>query len=56
MQKILFQGFLFSHGFASLLNSGIGTSVRMLDSEEAIIQFFKQASEVAWSGLKSAIA
>jgi len=55
LQKLLFHGFLFSHGFASLLNSGIGSRVRMLDSEEAITQFFKQASEIAWAGLKSAI-
>lgn len=55
LQQLLFQGFLFSHGFASLLNSGMGSSVRMLDSEEAIIQFFKQASAIAWTGLQSAI-
>lgn len=56
LQKILLHGFLFSHGFASLLNSGMGSSIRMLDSEEAIIRFFKQASEIAWAGLKSAIS
>ncbi len=52
-QKILFHGFLFSHGFASLLNSGISTDVRSLSSEEAIIELFKQASEFAWKGLRS---
>jgi len=54
-QKILFHGFLFSHGFASLLNSGMSTDVRSLGSEDAIIELFKEASEFAWKGLKSII-
>jgi len=52
-EKILFHGFLFSHGFASLLNSGISSNVRSLDSKEAIIELFKEASEFSWKGLKS---
>ena len=55
MQKILFHGFLFSHGFASLLNSAMGSIVRMLDSEEAISSFFKQASAITWTGLSSIV-
>jgi len=54
-RKLMFHGFLFSHGFASLLNSGIGSAVRMLDTEKSITAFFKEASEVSWKGLKSAI-
>lgn len=54
-EKILFHGFLFSHGFASLLNSGMSTGVRALSSESAIIELFKEASEFAWKGLQSAI-
>ncbi|MBC2716226.1 MAG: WHG domain-containing protein [Desulfobacteraceae bacterium] len=54
-EKILFHGFLFSHGFASLLNSGISTNVRSLNSEQAIIELFKEAYEFSWKGLKSAI-
>ncbi len=54
-EKILFHGFLFSHGFASLLNSGMSTDVRSLGSEDAIIELFKEASEFAWKGLKSVI-
>jgi len=54
-EKILFHGFLFSHGFASLLNSGMSTDVRSSGSEEAIIELFKEASEFAWKGLKSLI-
>jgi hypothetical protein len=54
-RKLMFHGFLFSHGFASLLNSGIGSTVRMLNSEKAITAFFKEASEISWKGLKSAI-
>jgi hypothetical protein len=55
LQKILFHGFLFSHGFASLLNSAMGSIVRMLDSEEAITNFFKQASAITWTGLSSIV-
>jgi AcrR family transcriptional regulator len=54
-EKILFHGFLFSHGFASLLNSGMSSDVRSLGSEQAIIELFKEASEFAWKGLKSVI-
>ncbi|MEZ4552065.1 MAG: hypothetical protein R2874_16800 [Desulfobacterales bacterium] len=50
-QKILFHGFLFSHGFASLLNSGMSTDVRSLNSKTAIIELFKEASELSWKGL-----
>ena len=53
--KVLFHGFLFSHGFASLLNSGMSTEVRALGSENAIIELFKEASDFAWKGLKSAM-
>jgi len=52
-EKVLFHGFLFSHGFASLLNSGISTDIRSLGSEEAIVELFKEAAEFAWKGLKS---
>ncbi|MDA3897521.1 MAG: hypothetical protein PF482_15400 [Desulfobacteraceae bacterium] len=52
-EKILFHGFLFSHGFASLLNSGMSTDVRSLGSEAAIVELFKEAAEFAWKGLKS---
>jgi len=54
-EKILFHGFLFSHGFASLLNSGMSTEVRALGSEDGIIDLFREASEFAWKGLKSAM-
>ncbi|MCD6584170.1 MAG: hypothetical protein J7K96_00235 [Desulfobacteraceae bacterium] len=52
-EKILFHGFLFSHGFASLLNSGISSNIRSLDSEAAIVEVFKEASEFSWKGLRS---
>jgi len=52
-EKVLFHGFLFSHGFAGLLNSGISTDIRSLGSEEAIVELFKEAAEFAWKGLKS---
>jgi AcrR family transcriptional regulator len=54
-QRLLFYGWLFAQGFASLLNSGIGTYVKTLDSRDAIIAFFKEASAMFWNGLKSTI-
>ncbi len=54
-EKVLFHGFLFSHGFASLLNSGMSLNVRSLGSEKSIIELFKEASEFSWNGLKSVI-
>ncbi len=52
-QRLLFYGWLFAQGFASLLNSGIGTYVKTLDSSNAIIDFFKEASVLFWNGLRS---
>jgi len=52
-EKLLFRGFLFCHGFASLLNSSMGKYLRALDTEKAIIDFFKEASTIAWKGLNS---
>ncbi|PIP40254.1 MAG: hypothetical protein COX19_06100 [Desulfobacterales bacterium CG23_combo_of_CG06-09_8_20_14_all_51_8] len=54
-EKIMFHGFLFSHGFASLLNSGISTRLRTLNSEQAIIDLFKEASAFSWKGMKAAM-
>lgn len=54
-EKLLFRGFLFCHGFASLLNSSMGKYVRVLDTEKAIIDFFKESSTIAWQGLKSSL-
>jgi AcrR family transcriptional regulator len=52
-EKLLFRGFLFCHGFASLLNSSMGKNLRILDTEKAIVNFFKESSAIAWDGLKS---
>lgn len=54
-EKIMFHGFLFSHGFASLLNSGISTHFRSLNTEKAIIDLFKEASAFSWKGMKAAM-
>ncbi len=52
-EKLLFRGFLFCHGFASLINSSMGKFLRALDTEKAIIDFFRESSVIAWKGLKS---
>jgi hypothetical protein len=54
-EKLLFRGFLFCHGFASLLNSSMGKYVRSLDTEKAIIDFFKESSAIAWKGLNASV-
>jgi hypothetical protein len=54
-EKLLFRGFLFCHGFASLLNSSIGRQIHFLDTEKAIVDFFKESSTIAWKGLKSEV-
>lgn len=55
IEKIMFHGFLFSQGFASLLNSGISTRLQSLNSEKAIIELFKEASAFSWNGMKAAM-
>jgi hypothetical protein len=52
-EKLLFRGFLFCHGFASLLNSSMAKYLRLLDTEKAIINFFTESTAIAWDGLKS---
>jgi len=54
-EKILFRGFLFCHGFASLINSSMGKYLQFLDTEKAIVDFFKESSQIAWKGLTSGI-
>jgi AcrR family transcriptional regulator len=51
-EKLLFQGFLFCHGFASLINSSMGKNLQLLDTEKAITDFFKESSAIVWKGLK----
>jgi hypothetical protein len=54
-ERLLIRGFLFCHGFASLINSRMGKHIHLLDTEKAIIDFFKESSAIAWKGLKSGI-
>ncbi|NOY68012.1 MAG: TetR/AcrR family transcriptional regulator [Deltaproteobacteria bacterium] len=52
-RKVMFYGWLFAHGFASLLTSGIGNEARRLESESATIDMFKSANKIFFHGLKS---
>lgn len=54
-RKFMFLGWLFSHGFASLLSGGMESYIRSLDSEEAIRDVFMEASAIFWKGLKASI-
>jgi AcrR family transcriptional regulator len=54
-EKLLFRGFLFCHGFASLISGSMGKHFKFLDTEKAILDFFKESSELAWKGLQSEI-
>ena len=51
-QKILFYGWVFSHGFASLLTSGIGREVKRMTSEKAIMGFFEEVTGIFQAGLR----
>ena len=55
VRVIMFYGWLFTHGFASLLTSGIGNEVRKLESEAATIAFFNSATAIFYEGLKSLV-
>lgn len=55
VRVIMFYGWLFAHGFASLLTSGIGNEVRKLESEAATISFFNSATAIFYEGLKSLV-
>ncbi len=52
-RKFMFHGWLFSHGFASLLNSGMESYIRSLESDSAIREVFTEASAIFWKGLKA---
>lgn len=52
-RTVMFYGWLFTHGFASLLTSGVGNEVRRLESESATIAMFKSANKIFFHGLQS---
>lgn len=52
-RKALFYGWLFTHGFATLLTSGIGREVKRMDNEKAIIAFFNDVTGIFQAGLLS---
>jgi len=54
-RKVMFYGWLFVHGFATLLTSGIGNEVRRLENESDTIAMFKAANTIFYNGLKSII-
>lgn len=52
-ERFMLQGWLFSHGIASLVNTGTGSPLPQFDSEEAIKNFFIESNIIAWEGLKT---
>jgi hypothetical protein len=50
---ILIQGWIFANGIALLVNSPIKNAITILDSEESIIKFVKDATRIYWRGAES---
>ncbi|MGA9111576.1 MAG: TetR/AcrR family transcriptional regulator [Smithella sp.] len=51
--NVLIQGWIFANGLALLINSPIKNAITILDSEESIIKFVKDATRVYWRGVES---
>jgi hypothetical protein len=50
---VLIQGWIFANGIALLVNSPIKNAITILDSEESIIRFVKDATRIYWRGAES---
>ena len=50
---VLIQGWIFANGIALLVNSPIKNAITILDSEESIIKFVKDATRIYWRGAES---
>lgn len=54
-RKLLFQGWIFCHGLANLVNTSFSKQIQKLDNEKDLMNFFTEANETIWEGLKSFI-
>jgi hypothetical protein len=54
-EKILIQGWIYSHGFADLLLNSLSKTIQGLETEAQIIDSFLQANLIYWDGLKSIV-
>lgn len=54
-EKILIQGWIYSHGFADLLLNSMVRSMQRLETEMQIIDAFFDANQMFWDGLKTIV-
>ena len=50
---VLIQGWIFANGIALIVNSPIKNAITILDSEESIIKFVRDATRIYWRGAES---
>ncbi|HUN55278.1 MAG TPA: TetR/AcrR family transcriptional regulator [Smithella sp.] len=50
---VLIQGWIFANGIALVANSPVKNAITMLDSEESITKFVKDAMRIYWRGAES---
>ena len=50
---VLIQGWIFANGIALLVNSPIKNAITILDSEESIIKYVRDATRIYWRGVES---
>ena len=54
-EKILIQGWIYSHGFADLMLNSLAERMQKLETEEQITDYFLEANLMSWDGLKSIV-
>lgn len=54
-EKILIQGWIFSHGFADLMLNSLAERMQELTTEKQITDYFLEANLMSWEGLKSIV-
>lgn len=53
MMTVIIQSWIFANGITHLLDSPIAKTISMLDSDESIIKFISEATEIYWRGFES---
>lgn len=54
-EKILIQGWIYSHGFADLMLNSLAERMQELETEAQITNYFLEANLMYWDGLKSIV-
>lgn len=56
VMKVLINGWIFSHGFADLLEDSLRLAIPGLDTEKGITDYFLDANAMYWKGLEHIIS